>query len=180
MMAAHPLESMSRSTQQEREATVETTAEEAAERGDTQRASDESGGRLSGVKRRVARIFSPRAFIFALLAVVAGIAAGGFLGGLLPFLGTVGQVAGVFAGTFLFGLIRARRQYLEVATAGAVAAMLLVLSSALSGSFLPVGVEVLQEYGLALAGVGAGTGAVAALLGYYFGRDLRDGLTKSV
>lgn len=179
-MTARPLESMSRSTQQEREATVETTVEERAEQGETDRASGESSGRLSGVKRRVARIFSLRSFILALLSVVGGIAAGGFLGGLVPFLGTVGQVAGVFAGTFLFGLVRARRQYLEVATAGAVAATLLVLSSALSGSFLPVGVEVLQEYGLALAGVGAGTGAVAALLGYYFGRDLRDGLTKSI
>ena len=160
---------MSRSMQHERE-----TEADAAE------TATESGGRLSGIKRRAARVFAPRSFLLSLLVVVVGIAAGGFLGGLIPFLGTVGQLVGVFATTFVLGLVRARRHYLEVAAAGAVAATLIVLSSTLNGAFLPVGVEVLQQYGLALAGVGAGTGAAVALLGYYFGRDLRAGLTKSV
>lgn len=162
---------MSRSKQRDREAK---TDEGAGETG------AESGGRLSGVKRRASRVFSPRSFLVALVAVVVGIAAGGFLGGLIPFLGTVGQVVGVAAGTFVLGLLRARRSYLEVTAAGAVAATLVVLSSTLNGAFLPVGVDVLQQYGLALASIGAGTGAAAAVLGYYFGRDLRDGLTKSL
>ena len=162
---------MSRSIQRERET-------EAVEAGRATEEAAESGGRLAGLKRRAARIFSPRSFLVSLLAVLAGIAAGGFVGGLIPFLGTVGQVLGVVGGAFLLGLVRARRGYLEVAAAGAVAATLLVLSSTLGGAFLPVGVEVLQQYGLALAGVGAGTGAAAALVGYYFGRDLRDGLTR--
>lgn len=143
---------------------------------------EESGsdGRLSGVRRRAGLLFSPRSFLLSLLAVVAGIAAGGFLGGLVPFLGTVGQLLGVVVGTFVLGLVRARRGYLEVAAAGAAAATLVVLSSTLGGAFLPVGVEVLQQYGLALASIGAGSGAAAALLGYYFGRDLRAGLTTSL
>jgi len=163
---------MSRSLQQEHER--ETDVSEATTE------STDSGGRLSGLKRRAARVFSPRAFLLSLLVVVVGIAAGGFIGGVIPFLGTVGQFVGVFAATFVLGLARERRHYLEVGAAGAVAATLVVLSSTLGSTFLPVGVEVLQQYGLALAGVGAGTGAAAALLGYYFGRDLRAGLTKSV
>lgn len=166
---------MSRSLQHERE-----TEADAAETATEAQAATESGGRLSGVKRRAARVFSPRSFLLSLVVVVVGIAAGGFVGGLVPFLGTVGQLLGVFAATFVLGLVRTRRHYLEVAAAGAVAATLIVLSSTLNGAFLPVGVEVLQQYGLALAGVGAGTGAAAALLGYYFGRDLRAGLTKSL
>lgn len=164
---------MSRSIQHERE-------QDAAERAEGAEDAAASGGRLSGLQRRAARVFSPRSFLLSLLVVVAGIAAGGFLGGLVPFLGTVGQLLGVFAATFVLGLVRARRHYLEVAAAGAVAVTLVVLSSTLGGAFLPVGVEVLQQYGLALAGVGAGTGTAAALLGYYFGRDLRAGLTKSL
>jgi hypothetical protein len=166
---------MSRSMQEVRETEAD-TAETATGAQET----TESGGRLAGVKRRAARVFSPRSFLLSLLVVVVGIAAGGFLGGLIPFLGTVGQFVGVFAATFVLGVVRARRHYLEVAAAGAVAATLVVLASTLNGAFLPVGVEVLQQYGLALAGIGAGTGAAAALLGYYFGRDLRAGLTKSV
>lgn len=140
----------------------------------------ESGGRFAGLRRRVARIFSPRAFLLASLFVVVGLVAGGFLGGFLPLLGTVGRLVGVFAAMFLFGLVRSRRQYLEVALAGAVVAVLVVVSSTLDGAFLPVGVSLLQEYGIAIAGVGAGSGAATSLLGYYFGRDLRAGLTKSL
>lgn len=150
----------------------------ADEAGDAE--TDRPGGRLAGLKRRLARVFSPRAFLFASLFVVAGLVVGGFLGGLLPLLGTVGRLVGVFAAMFVFGLVRSRRQYLEVALAGAVVTVLVVVSSTLDGAFLPVGVSVLQEYGLAIAGVGAGSGAVTALLGYYFGRDLRAGLTKSL
>jgi hypothetical protein len=141
---------------------------------------DQSGGRLAGLRHRLGRIFSPRAFLLASLFVVVGLVAGGLIGGLLPLLGTVGRLIGVFAAMFLFGLVRSRRQYLEVALAGAVVAALVVVSSTLDGAFLPVGVSLLQEYGLAIAGVGAGSGAATSLLGYYFGRDLRAGLTQSL
>ncbi len=137
-------------------------------------------GRRSGVRRRLARLFSIRAFLIAVAATLAGVVVGGFVGGLIPLLGTVGRILGIVGATFLLGLVRSRRQYTEVIVAGAVVAVLAVLSSSLTGAFLPVGVEVLQEYGIALTGVGAGSGAAASLLGYYFGRDLRDGLTRPV
>lgn len=147
---------------------------------DEPEASTDAGGRFSGVRRRIARIFSIRTFLVAVLAVGAGVVVGGVVGGAIPFLGTVGRLLGIVAASFLLGLARSRRQYLEVIAAGAIVAVLAVLSSSLTGAFLPVGVSVLQEYGIALAGAGAGSGAVASLLGYYFGRDLRDGLTRSV
>lgn len=167
---------MQSSVELERETGAATDSDEPEESED----SDESGGRLAGLRRRFARIFSPRAFLLASLFVVVGLVAGGFLGGFLPLLGTVGRLVGVFAAMFVFGLVRSRRQYLEVALAGAVVAVLVVVSSTLDGAFLPVGVSLLQEYGIAIAGVGAGSGATTSLLGYYFGRDLRAGLTKSL
>jgi len=163
--------------QRSREPDTETEAELAADADEEPTSSD---GRLSGVRRRVGRLFSLRAFLLALGVVVAGVVAGGALGGLVPFMGTVGRVVGVFAATFLLGLARSRRQYLEVGVAGAAVAAVLAVTQVFSGVFLPIGVEWLQQYGLALGAIGAGSGAVASLLGYYFGRDLRAGLTKSI
>jgi len=140
----------------------------------------DDGGRLDGVRRRVGRVFSIRGFLLALGTVGAGVVAGGAIGGIIPFLGTVGRMVGIVAATFLLGLVRSHRQYLEVGVAGAVLAAVLAVTSLLNGVFLPIGVEWLQQYGVALGAVGAGSGAVASLLGYYFGRDLRDGLTKSI
>ncbi|WP_255246096.1 hypothetical protein [Halolamina sp. CBA1230] len=153
------------------------------ERDDETRAGTEAssdGGRLSGVRSRVGRVFSIRGFLLALGVVVAGAVAGGAIGGIVPFMGTIGRVVGVFAATFLLGLVRSHRQYLEVGIAGAAVAALLAVTQVFSGVFLPIGVEWLQQYGLALGAIGAGSGAVASLLGYYFGRDLRDGLTTSI
>lgn len=158
----------------------DTEVSDGADEGESVDDDAQTGGRLTRLKNRLARIFSPRRFLLAVVLVAVGVAAGGFVGDFLPLLGTVGRILGVFAAMFLLGLGRSRRQYLEVAAAGATVAVLVVLSSTLSGAFLPVGVEVLQDYGLAIAGIGAGSGAGAAVLGYYFGRDLRAGLTKSI
>jgi hypothetical protein len=171
---------MRESVEQERDQDLEPKGPNASASATSESSGSSKSGRFAGVKRRTTHIFALRSFLLALLVVVVGIVAGGFIGGLIPFLGTIGRLVGVFAGTFVLGLVRSRRQYLEVALAGAVAATMVVLSSTLSGAFLPVGVEVLQQYGIALAGIGAGSGAAAALLGYYFGRDLRAGLTKSI
>jgi len=132
-------------------------------------------GRLAGVGRRVGRIFEGKPFLLALVAVTGGM----LLGGSVPLIGAAGRFAGIFAVAFALGLAWSRRRYLEVGLAGALAAGLGFLLGVLTSLF-PVGVAVLGDHGVAVAGVGAGTGALTALAGYYFGRDLRAGMTRDV
>lgn len=110
---------------------------------------------------------------------VALLLAGGFLGGLLPIVGnTLGRAAGLFVGAFVVALLLSERRYVETGLAGAGVG----LASALTGVVTAgvYGVHFLQEYGLGLAVVGSAVGLVLALVGHYFGRDLRSGLTQDV
>lgn len=112
---------------------------------------------------------TPRSLAVSLGVVVVSMLVGGAL---LP-LGDVGSILGIAIGAFLLGLVSSSQRYLELAASGAVAAAISVvlgrlLLSAIAGLAVP------------LAAVGAGGGAAAALLGHYFGRDLRDGLTRDV
>jgi hypothetical protein len=133
-------------------------------------------GRLAGARRRVGGLFAPRAFLLALALVSAGL----LVGGSVPLLGAVGRLVGVAVGAFALGLVGARRRYLEVAVAGGLAAGLAFVLGVLTSALFPIGVSVLQDYGVTLAGVGAGSGALAALVGHYLGRDLRAGLTHDL
>ncbi|MFC7234247.1 hypothetical protein [Halosegnis marinus] len=148
------------------------TDELLAERDDREEATESSdgGGRLSGVRSRLRSPFSLRAFLVALLLSVVASAAVG----LVPFLpGSVATVAGVFVGAFALGLVRAKRAYLETALAGTA----VVTVAALTQFFL---VSVVGNVGIPVAAAGAGAGLLAALLGHYFGRDLRAGLTRDL
>jgi hypothetical protein len=80
---------------------------------------------------------------------------------------------GVVLGAFLLGLVSSKRRYLFLLLSGGLAAGLNTLFGSLTLAFLA---------GLAapLAALGAGGGVVAALLGHYFGRDLRAGVTRDV
>lgn len=123
------------------------------------------------------RWFSGKALGVALVAVAVGT----FAGSLIPVVGgTVGTVAGVFAAAFLLGLVRSARRYAEVGTAGAAAGVVTAVTSVLGVGFLPIGIDYLQQWGLPLLAVGGGIGLVVALLGHYFGRDLRAGLSRDV
>lgn len=155
--------------------------ERTAEESSTGR-SDDSGGRLTGVKQRAGRIFSPKGFLVAFVAAMVGMLGGGAIAGMipLPFIGSIGGILGLFLAAFVLGAVGSRRQYLEVAVAGAVVAALTFLLSTLTAVFLPIGVSVLQDWGVAIVGAGAGTGAIVSVLGHYFGRDLRDGLTQEI
>lgn len=122
----------------------------------------------NGVATRLSpsRYFSPKSF----LAIGLAVAAGTFVGSLvLPMFGGVG---GMLAVAFGVGLLAARRRYLEVILAaapiGAAAAVVNDPVIAVAGS------------GRAVLAVGAATGLVACLVGYYFGRDLRDGLFRDI
>lgn len=146
------------------------------------RSADDSDGRFAGIRRRVSRVFSFRAFLVALVAAFVGMLGGGVVAGVipLPFVGSIGGLLGLFAAAFLLGAVGSRRRYLEVGVAGGIAAALTFVIGTLTAVFLPFGVSMLQDWGVAIAGAGAGTGAVVSLLGHYFGRDLREGITQEL
>lgn len=134
---------------------------------------DGDGGRvgLSG------RWLSGKAFALSLVAVAAGV----FAGGAIPLIGgTIGSAGGVFLAAFAIGLALSARRYVETGVAGAAAGALVAVTNVLGVGFLPIGVDYLQQWGLPLLAVGGGLGLVVALLGHYLGRDLRAGLTQEV
>ena len=123
------------------------------------------------------RWFSAKAFALALVTVGVGM----FVGGLIPLIGgTIGTAGGVFLAAFLLGLVVSTRRYVETGIAGAAAGATSAVTSVLGVGFLPIGIDYLQQWGLPLLAVGGGVGLVLALLGHYFGRDLRTGLTEDI
>lgn len=124
--------------------------------------------RLSGLTSRLTPddLFSPRAFLALLLVVGAGLIGGGIA---IP---VAGRMVGMFGTAFAVGVLTSKRRYLEMAAAGtSVGAVSAVFSNAflaMAGSFQRV------------VAVGVTVGLVACLIGYYFGRDLRNGLTQDV
>jgi hypothetical protein len=79
----------------------------------------------------------------------------------------------VLLGGFALGLGTKRRRYVEGALGGATAAGLAFVANAVLFTFV-------SDVGLQFAAVAGGIGAVAALVGVYFGRDLRNGLTRDI
>jgi hypothetical protein len=108
-----------------------------------------------------------------LLVAFGVVVVGTIAGGAIPVVGSLGSVAGVFAGAFAVGLASGKSRYLAFALAGAVSAAVMAVLSSLRFA-------ILADIGLPLAAFGAVTGLLAALLGHYFGRDLRSGLTRDV
>jgi hypothetical protein len=132
--------------------------------------------RLPSIGGRLGGLFSVRTFLLALaLSVVAVVA-----GGSIPLVGVVGRLLGLFVVAFAVGLLGSERRYVEVGLAGAVASGAGFIASTLTSVFFPFAVDLLSEYGVVVAGVGAGVGTLAALVGHYVGRDLRDGLTREL
>ncbi|WP_066415501.1 hypothetical protein [Halorubrum aethiopicum] len=120
------------------------------------------------------RWFSLKTFAVAVVAVAAGTV----LAGLVPLVGgTIGAVAGVLLGTFLVGLLLSSPNYVETGLAGALAGGGSAVSSVLGVGFLPIGLDYLGQWGLPLLAVGGGVGLLCGLVGHYFGRDLRAGVT---
>ncbi|RDI72582.1 hypothetical protein [Halopelagius longus] len=129
-----------------------------------------------GSESRLGRVFSPKSFVAVLGLSLAGL----FVGGAIPIIGFVGRFLGLFAVGFAVGLLASRRRYLEVGLAGALASGLAFVLSTLTSVVAPFAVDFLAEYGVAVAGIGAGAGLLASLAGHYFGRDLRNGLTQDI
>lgn len=144
-----------------------------SKRGRGERSADRGGrtglrGRLGD---RVGHLFSLRGFLLALGLSAAGL----FVSGFVPLLPeTVAALLGVFAGTFALGLVGSRRRYAESAAAGgAVVAVATLLN------FLVL--SLISGVGPSAVGVASGgAGVLAGLLGHYFGRDLRAGVTRDL
>ncbi|RXK51868.1 hypothetical protein [Halorientalis pallida] len=113
-------------------------------------------------------LFSLRAFLLLLVTSVAGMVLAGMV---LPF-GSIGGLVGIAAVAFGAGLASERSRYVEASVSGALA----------SGISWVLGNLVLTAVGpgVPLVAVGVGFGVLAALLGHYFGRDLRSGLTRDL
>ncbi|MDV7349567.1 hypothetical protein R3751_07215 [Halorubrum distributum] len=151
----------------------------AADRGtESARSAGNAGG--SGDSGRIGvsgRWFSAKAFGLALVTVAVGV----FVGSLIPLIGgTVGTAGGVFLAAFLLGLVLSTRRYVETGIAGGAAGAASAVTSVLGVGFLPIGIDYLSQWGLPLVAVGGGVGLVLALLGHYFGRDLRAGLSQDI
>ncbi|ERH03113.1 MAG: hypothetical protein J07HN6_00117 [Halonotius sp. J07HN6] len=128
---------------------------------------------------RLAGLLSTRALLISLLAVAAGV----FAGGMVPLIGSFGSLAGVFVATFVVGVIASESRYVETGIAGGVATGIIGLGMLTSAS-LPIVLPLIEQFGLAFSGIGVAVGSVLgivlSLVGHYFGRDLRDGLTQEI
>jgi len=130
---------------------------------------DDSSGRLGGR-------FSAKALLVSLLAVAVGVG----VGGAIPLVGGITSLAGVAAATFVLGILAGESRYLETGLAGGVVVGANFALSLLTSAALPIGIDFFQQYGLAFGGVGVVVGVGLGLAGHYFGRDLRDGLTREI
>jgi hypothetical protein len=124
--------------------------------------------RRTRIRKGAGRIISVRGLVMSLFVVTTGVL---LADQILP-LGGVDSVLGVVAGAFLYGLGSDVRHYVELALAGAIVGG----TSALLGNL----VLSLVGAGIPMVAFGAGAGALAAVTGHYFGRDLRDGLTRDL
>lgn len=138
----------------------------------TQSADRERGGLRDRLRERRAGLFSLRVFVLALVLAVGG----GLVGGSIPFLSTVAGAIAVFATGFVVGLAIDGRHYVETGLAGAGAAIVSLLLSNSQFVFLAA----FRDFALQFGAIGAGTGLLVALVGHYFGRDLRAGLTQDI
>jgi len=112
--------------------------------------------------------FSVKALVVAFVAIGGGMT----LGSLIPMIPYT-ALLGIPLGAFLHGLLDSERRYIETAIAGALLSGLAVVSSLLPQ--LLAGLN-----GARLFAIAGSFGLVFALVGHYFGRDLRSGLTKDI
>lgn len=127
-----------------------------------------SRGVRSRLRERADSLVSARSVVIALVLMLAST----FLFGAIPLLGTFGELLGIVVAGFVYGLGTDARRYFELALAGALAGG----GSVLLGNFLIA----LLGSGLTIVAFGAVGGAVAGIVGHYFGRDLRHGLTQDL
>lgn len=127
----------------------------------------ETESRRSRLTDTISQVFSPRSFLVSLALISIGL----FVARFIPIPAT--GLIGVFLAAFALGVLSSEQRYLEIGVAGAVASGV--------GAFLssPL-LAIVGRLGIEFVGAGAVVGALVALIGCYFGRDLRGGLTKEI
>jgi hypothetical protein len=155
---------------------IQRDVDASVERGGAARTTGRERGGSTGVRSRLGRLFSLKTFLVAFVVFLVGL----FVVGSVPIVGFLGGFVGLFVVAFGIGLVASRRRYAEVGLAGGLAAGASFVASVLGTRFLPIGVRLVADYGTEIAAVGVGAGALVALVGYYFGRDLRSGLTREL
>jgi hypothetical protein len=116
----------------------------------------------------VPTVLTPQGLLLTLALTVAGFLVGGFV----PLVGGVTGLLGIAVAGFALGAL-GRARYLELALAGA--------ATGATAFFLDrLVLSTLAGFAVPLTLVGGTAGLLAAVLGGYSGRDLRDGLTRDV
>lgn len=138
------------------------------ESGAREDSSQESGGLARSLyDRSVGKVLSARSLGIAIVTTLVSV----FAFGLIPLLGTVGELLGIFAAALVYGLATDERRYLELVLAGALvgggSALLGNLLISIFGTVMPA---------LAITAVSA----LAAAVGHYVGRDTRKGFTRDL
>lgn len=157
-----------------REAASTTTSDDAGRRAATSERETESESRTGGLRSRLPSrpsaptVLTPRGLLLALVLTVAGF----LVGGAVPLVGGVTGLLGIAVGGFLLGVV-GRGRYLELALAGAATGAVAFFLDRLV-------LSVMAGFAVPLTLVGGSAGLLAAVIGLYFGRDLRDGLTRGV
>lgn len=130
-----------------------------------------NGSRRARIADTVGQVFSPRYFLVSLVLISVGL----FLPSFVPFVSALPGVGliGAFLAAFALGAFSSEQQYLETGVAGAVA-----VGASIFSKFLFV--SMVSNSGIQIAAVGAAVGGIVTVLGYYFGRDFRDGMTREI
>lgn len=146
------------------------TTTEATTAGPTTTEADATrSGTGSTLRRRMDGVFSLKAFVVALVLTAVGSGLGGFI----PLIGGPLAFLGLFLATFVLGAIGSRRYYAEAGLAAGLVAGGSALQNHIYLAFVDGSGPVF------IAGF-AVIGLVCGVLGHYFGRDLRDGLTRDL
>ncbi|EMA38806.1 hypothetical protein [Halococcus hamelinensis] len=144
--------------------TATTTADPTATTADATRS-----GTGSTLRQRMGGVFSLKAFVVALVLTAVGSGLGGFI----PLIGGPLAFLGLFLATFVLGAIGSRQYYVEAGLAAGLVAGGSALQNHIYLAFVDGSGPVF------IAGF-AVIGLVCGVLGHYFGRDLRDGLTRDL
>jgi len=148
---------------------AETESLLAGEKSDSERSQPAGESAADSQQGWLGQYFSPKGF----LAITFVLGVGLLVGNAVVPLASIGGTVGALAVAFALGLATSKRRYLEVGLGGGTAGGLsgLLQTDLTTALMVSVSMPIL---------IGAAVGFVASIVGYYFGRDLRDGLARDI